>query len=38
VTVAKFLSPKPVTDPGEFFQLWRTLGGPPLKLQEVRPY
>lgn len=35
VTVAKFLSPKAVTDPAEFFHLWRSLGGPPLKLQQV---
>jgi AP-2 complex subunit alpha len=35
VTVAKFLSPRAVTDPAEFFHLWRSLGGPPLKLQQV---
>ena len=35
VTVAKFLTPKAVTDPAEFFHLWRSLGGPPLKLQQV---
>jgi len=33
--LTKFLQPLPVANRDEFFEKWRALGGPPLKLQEV---
>mmetsp|Transcript_28079 Transcript_28079/g.53476 ORF Transcript_28079/g.53476 Transcript_28079/m.53476 type:complete len:1010 (+) Transcript_28079:139-3168(+) len=35
ITMNKFLQPKQVTDRNSFFEAWRTMGGPPLKQQEV---
>ncbi|KAK3274170.1 hypothetical protein CYMTET_17635 [Cymbomonas tetramitiformis] len=35
IVLNKFLQPLPVTDRNEFFERWRAIPGPPLKLQEI---